>query len=499
MDVINNISSLFASQGPPVKGVTQAEVDAFIRINTNPTNGPELWNMFNAIAVLVLIIALLFGIMAAMQQMEDYQKVRDNWKDYRCQPLIMPFASAYGYNTAENFEFCLKNIFTGYAEEITAPFSSVLATFTKILTTISGTVNSVKESVATMGGGIMTIFQDFTDRIMNFFFQLRLSAIRIKNMIYRMQAIMYSVIYMGISTIKAGQNFSNTFLFSFLDTFCFPPETTISVKGKGLIPIYQVQIGDILVPTNSRVTAKFHFAAQGQPMVVLKDGIQVSTNHYIEHKSRWIPAADHPDARPIGPYERQSLICLNTEDHVIPMGPYHFRDYDETAAGDLATMRMIEGRLNGVDSEKLATPEPYSSITENSPTFHPDTYIKLYNGSLCKVKDLQVTMRLSTGSWIGGLFHKEIQEVCQITDTDIVGSATLVWDASKHQWIRAGTQRPCLHYKRPVIFIGIIALTGSQIELASGLRVRDYLELCSPDAEQFYSEHLEASVVDPVA
>ena len=108
-------------------------------------------------------------------------------------------------------------------------------------------------------------------------------------------------------------------------------------------------------------------------------------------------------------------------------------------------------------------------------------------------------MRLSTGSWIGGLFHKEVQEVCHITDTDIVGSATLIWDASKYQWIRAGTQRPCLHYKRPVVFIGIIALTGSQIELASGLRVRDYLELCSPDAEQFYSEHLEASVVDPVA
>jgi hypothetical protein len=315
-------------------------------------------------------------------------------------------------------------------------------------------------------------------------------------MIYRMQAIMYSVIYMGISGIKAGQNFSNTFLFSFLDTFCFPPETTLFVKGKGAIPIYQVQIGDVLAPTNSRVTAKFHFAAQGQSLVALKDGIQVSTNHYIEHRGRWIPAADHPDARPIGPYERQSLICLNTEDHVIPMGSYKFRDYDETAEADQATMRMIEKRLNGVDP---AIQEPSSSITENSPTFHPDTYIKLYDGSLCKVKDLQVTMRLSTGSWIGGLFHKEVQEVCQITDTEVVGSATLVWNVTKRQWIRIGTQRPCLHYKSPIVFIGLIALTGSQIELASGTRVRDYLELCSPDAEQFYSEHLEASVVDPVA
>jgi hypothetical protein len=487
MDVVNNISSLFTSevQPPPVKVVTQTEVDAFIRINTDPNSGPTLWNMFNAIAVLALIVGLIFGVMAAMDQMTEYQMVRDNWKDYRCQPLIMPFAAAYGFDTAENFQFCMKNIFTGYAQEMTAPFSSILATFTKILTTIAGTINSVKESIATMGGGIATIFQDFTDRIMNFFFQLRLSAIRIKNMIYRMQAIMYSVIYMGISAIKAGQNFSNTFLFSFLDTFCFPPETPVSVKGKGLIPIYQVQIGDLLVPTNSRVTAKFHFAAQGQQMVALRNGIQVSTNHYIEHKGRWIPAAEHPDARPVGPYERQSLICLNTYDHVIPMGTYRFRDYDETAEADKATMQMIEERLNG------ASTTSYSSITENSPTFHPDTYVKLFDGTLSKVKDLRVTMKLSTGDWIAGIFHKEVQEVCEIAPNEWVGSATLVWNTTTHLWTRAGASIPPLRYTSPTVFIGLIVLTGSKIELASGAILRDYLELCSPDAEQFYAEQLD--------
>ena len=485
MDVINNISSLFTSEVQPVKVVTQAEVDAFIRINTDPTNGPELWNMFNAIAVLVLVIGLIFALMAAMDQMADYQKVRANWKDYRCQPLIMPFAAAYGYDTGENFQFCMKNIFTGYAQEMTAPFSSILATFTKILGSITKTINRVKESVATMGGGIATIFQDFTDRIMNFFFQLRLSAIRIKNMIFRMEAIMYSVIYMGISAIKAGQNFGNTFLFSFLDTFCFPPETPVHVKGRGLVPIYQVQIGDLLVPTNSRVTAKFHFAAQGQPMVALNNSIQVSTNHYIEHSGRWIPAADHPDAKPIGPYERQSLICLNTEDHVIPMGPYRFRDYDETAEADKATMQMVEKRLNGSPTT------PYSSITENSPTFHPDTYVKLYDGSLSKVKDLRVTMKLSTGDWIAGIFHKEVQEVCEISPNEWIGSATLFWNSTTNLWTRAGISVPTHHYKSPTVFIGLIVLTGSRIELASGIVLRDYLELCSPDTEQFYAEQLD--------
>jgi len=480
IDTLKNVLQGTSAEPGIPKGPSQDDINAFIRANTGTNKGPTLWNMFNAIAFLLIIKLILFAIMFGMHQVSNYQKVRENWKYYRCQPSVMPFASFYGHNVAENFQFCLKGIFTGHAMEITAPFSSVLGIFGKILGQIKGTINSITESISTMGGGIMTIFQDFADRIKNFFFQLRLSAIRIKNMVTRMHAIMFSVIYMGMSGIKAGTNFGNTFLFSFLDTFCFPPEIEVIVAQKGTIPIYKVEIGDILLPTNSRVSAKFHFAAQGQPMVQLKGGICVSTNHYILYNGKWIQAGAHPDATPVGPYERQSLICLNTEDHIIPMGPYRFRDYDETAEGDQATLEMIETRLNGKQS---ANP---SLLTENSPTFHPETEVKLYDGSICKVKDLQVTMRLSTGDHITGMIHKEVCEVCQLSKKEIVGSATLVWET--HKWIRAGAFCSLMQYDTPVVFIGLITTTSSQIELASGTRVRDYLELCSPDAETFYAE-----------
>jgi hypothetical protein len=467
----------------PPNPVTQEEIDSFIRINTAPTGGPEVWNMFNAIAFLLLVTLVIFGIMGGLQQFYDYKTVVNNWKDYRCQPLIMPLASFYGHDTADNFQFCLKGIFSVHAEELLAPFTSVLGMFGQILTTIKGTISSVYESIATMGGGIFVIFQDFTDRIMNFFFQVRLSAIRIKNMIFRMQAIMYSVLYMGISGIKGVSNFGNTVLFSFLDTFCFPPETRVEVKGKGSVLLYQVQIGDVLLPTNSRVTAKFHFAAQGQPMVELKEGIRVSTNHYIEHKDTWIHAADHPDAKPLGPYDRQSLICLDTDDHRIPIGPYTFCDYDETAEADAKTMEFIESRVNGPISS-----QERRALMEASPSLHPDTFVKLENGTLLKARELIVGQRLSTGDTITGILHKEVTEVCEIGKGEIVGSATLVW--KNGLWKRAGYYAPLLRYKAPVVFIGLVVLTGSQIELASGTRIRDFLELCSPDAEQFYSEAL---------
>jgi hypothetical protein len=468
------------------KGPTQEEVNAFIRINSQINNNPTLWNMFNAIAFLLLVNILVGAVLLSMEQVDNYQKVKDNWKEYRCQPFIMPLASFYGYDTADNFEFCMKSIFTGYAQEITSPFSSILGIFGSILGTISKTISSIKESIATMGGGINTVFQDFTDRIMNFFFQLRLSAIRIRTMILRMQAIMYSVIYMGISGIKAGQNFGNTVLFSFLDTFCFPPETPVEVDGKGLVPIYQVQIGDVLLPTKSRVTSKFHFAAQGQPMVRFQNGIEVSTNHFLEHNGKWIRAEEHPDATPIGAYERQSLICLNTNNHVIPMKEYRFCDYDETAEADAATMRLVEERLNGPSS----IPQSGVHFTENSPSFHPETRVKLADGSVRKIRELHVNQRLSTGDVITGIFHKEVSEVCHLPGNEILGAATLVWNSKSRRWTRIGTEHPIRRFKSPVVFIGLITTTSSQIELASGLRVRDYLELCSPDTETFYANAL---------
>ena len=92
---------------------------------------------------------------------------------------------------------------------------------------------------------------------------------------------------LGMSGITGMTSFTNTFLFSFLDTFCFPGDTLLRVvreqEGKKQvteIPIREVVIGDRLYPSMDRVTALFQFQATGQPMVRLGD-VLVSTNHYL--------------------------------------------------------------------------------------------------------------------------------------------------------------------------------------------------------------------------
>jgi hypothetical protein len=463
--------------------------------------GPAVWGAMNALSFIVLTILIALALCYVATHIGNVQHVKKHWKHYRCQPAYMPFAGFYGFNTADNFEFCMKNIFESNSGDVTSSFGSVLGMFTTIIGVIMEAVNALRTSIATMGGGINVIFQDFTDRIKTFFFQIQVSAMRIKMLIGRMYAIMFAVLYMGMSSLTAGMNFGNTVLFDFLDTFCFPPETPIHVKGRGVVPLAEVRVGDTLLPGGSRVTGKFHFAAAGQPMVRLGETV-VSTNHYVKHDGHWKKAADHPDAVPLGPYDRQSLVCLNTDTHTIPIGGHVFRDYDETNTADTETMRFVESRINGTataTAAAAANPTPYT-FTDSNTGIQRSTRIKLKGGAVKAARNLQLGDELSTGSKVVGIVHRQQTEFCCVPvaggKTEFVSPGTLLWNAAQNKWVRAGELHTPFRLKSgpnsPLVFLSFIVTPNSQLELESGLTVRDYMELCSPDTEAFYARDLQA-------
>jgi hypothetical protein len=458
--------------------------------------GPGIWNFFNALAFVILITLVFMGIFWALSSAAYVAEIRANWNKYRCDPGVMPFASIYGHDTAENFNYCVGNIFNVQSLDITGPFTAVISQFTSVLSIMMNSINTLRVSLATLGGGVNVIFQEFVDRISSFFFQVRLSAIRIKALIGRMYTVLFAVMYMGLSGVTGMTSFSHTVLFGFLDTFCFIPTTEVSVLLQGTgepqcIPIANVQIGDVLLPTKSRVTAKFHFAAHGQPMVeIIHDNtsIHVSSNHYLAHEDKWIRADKHPHVKgPPTPYEANSLICLNTDNHIIPIGPYKFRDYDETEEGNVddKTMRFIEHRINAVKTVPISYP-----FTEYCPALERSTQIKLADGSTQAVADIPLGTKLSTGCNVIGKVQREIREYCTIPHK--LSSSTLVWNKKINQWTRAFKMSSFwITSVKPVVFISLFVSPSSIIELADGTMIRDSMELFSPDAEMYYAEQLK--------
>ena len=235
-----------------------------------------------------ITILLIAGIVFILASV-DTKEISENWPKYRCSPSVMPFAGLYGHDTNENI--------------------------TQIM------------------------------------FRAQIAGTRMRFLMNRLFATFYAMIYMGVSGITAVTSFGDTFLFRFLDTFCFPPETLVEIEGFDTpVPISTVKIGDRFKGTDDLVTAVFSFYSDGQPMVEFPNGLQVSTNHYMYYNNLWIQAQDHPEAKRIQPWSggvSRPLICLNTNHHRLFIGGYEFLDYDETELGDKETMSWVEHHVNG--------------------------------------------------------------------------------------------------------------------------------------------------------
>jgi hypothetical protein len=59
-----------------------------------------------------------------------------------------------------------------------------------------------------------------------------------------------------------------------------------------------------------------------------------------------------------------------------------------------------------------------------------------------------------------------------------------------NKWIRDLVKKWKLVINKDSELVSFIVVPNSQIELRSGLRIRDYMELCSPDSEIHYSKVL---------
>ena len=392
-------------------------------------------------------------------------------------PSVMPFASMYGHDATENFNYCLQNIFNGQVGGVTGPFFGILGTIIGSIGNFLQVLNSLRVMLATLWGGMNRILQDFSTRFKAIMVNIKNTSLRMQILIQRLFASFYSVMFLGLSAVTAGQNFADTFIFKFLDTFCFDPETQIHTQTHGSIAISDVWIGDVL-EDGSRVTSTYKFMAPGQWMVDL-GGITVSTNHFVEHNGLLIEAGDHPDAFPIADWSgdaQRPLVCLDTDTHHIPLGKYIFSDWDETSNSDEATMKLAETYLNGGSIADKERPWLYQ------PALDPLMKVKMSNGTVKTVETLELGDTLSTGRVVG-IGKRSVNEYCLTEESYFITPSQLVWRDGV--WQRAGHLYNIIRIpeSKSVTLRTLVVIYSATLETASGIHYRDMCEVHTPDME----------------
>ena len=112
----------------------------------------------------LVLLFLMIGIWYFLLSSGDTSEISKNWPKYRCDITIMPFASFYGHDATENFNFCMKNMMNVEAGPLLSPVFQVIATLLGTLASLISVANSIRLEFATFMGGVNTIFQNFTDR-----------------------------------------------------------------------------------------------------------------------------------------------------------------------------------------------------------------------------------------------------------------------------------------------------------------------------------------------
>lgn len=438
---------------------------------------PYIW------AFLLVIFAI--WIYTMIESSSNITDITINWAQYRCQPHIIPLAGLFGHDINENFQFCIQQIVQESTKGVTAPFAQGMGGFTSVLTNLMDSANSFRTMLATLVGGVIKIVSEFKARMTALMSRIKITASRMKAMMYRIYGTMFAVIYMGMSAQTGIANFGDSFIFKFIDTFCFPPEQLIELENGKRLPIMSIRIGDILKGHHT-VESVYRFAADGQEMVTLHD-IIVSSNHFVQYNGAWIMAKDHIDARSIGPWSgglERPLVCLTTHDHMIPIGSYIFADYDETSEGDATTREWVGNSLNGKKYTMPSHPE------ESYEVGSPSTAKVLTAGGYRSLGDIKLGDIISGSSKVIGIQVSETSSFCRLPDGQIIAKGALVWSSLKGEWIRAYTMYPIEHVSGLIQTIALFVSPGAHYELEGGYIVRDAMEVYSPETKKAYAEHL---------
>ena len=128
--------------------------------------------------MIIFIIAVFCLIFSGNKQV-----VIDNWSQYRCNPIIMPFSDFFGKPSNKNFQSCLWIMVEKYAKFLLKPFHYINSLTYKILHGFGGSINDIRKMMLQ----IRYFFLSIVSNVMNRLFSL------MGNMQYFMVKLRYTL------------------------------------------------------------------------------------------------------------------------------------------------------------------------------------------------------------------------------------------------------------------------------------------------------------------
>ena len=367
--------------------------------------------------------------------------------------------------TSQNFTYCIQNTTKNITGNATEPLNYITTIMVKQAESIKDSINSIRGMMNKTRSFFQSIIEEIMNRLINIIIPLQEIIIRFKDFISKIQGTMTASLFTSLGafyTLKSllgaiaqfiiiilitlatliamfwifpftwGAAIANTAIFvalsipmALLLTFmsrvldintglsvptlksskCFDKNTEFTMNNGSKKTIYEIEVGEKL-ENNNMITAKIIVETFDSIMYNL-NGIIVSNSHIVKYDDKWIAVENHPFAKKLENYSEPFLYCINTENKNIELNNTTFSDWDEICHEEIdkiknVKIRNVKYKLDDVFVE-------YENTIKNSDIhkyldggFHPNTIIRLKNGLIKKIKNINIGDILENGERVYG-------------------------------------------------------------------------------------------------
>lgn len=294
---------------------------------------------------LALLIILLFVAMYVFSIVSvGLKKIKQKWPEYRCNPMVMPFASQFGFDPMLNFTQCIGNMQSDAMNFFLEPVHYLLSIMGGLGKELMDALNMIRRVIAFIRGMVGNIVGDIFGVFLNILIQVQTMMIKLKDMAMKIIGICVTILYVMGSSMKLGQSIWKGPIGGILRTLCFKDTTKIKLKQfDKLQNISDIHLGDIL-EDGAIVIGKLQLKGdKSNPYYriwsdKLNDYIYVTGEHRIlkdnEGKElddifeNYIKVSTCSYAEKTNEYD-DVLHCLITSNHRIQVGEFSFWDWED--------------------------------------------------------------------------------------------------------------------------------------------------------------------------
>ncbi len=290
----------------------------------------------------LIIIIIFCGLMVFAQVSGKLEDIKKNWHQYKCNPIMIPFASYVGEDPAKTFAGCVTSASSGFVQTALGPINQIFSSLTGVAQKQEESTNNSRKSakrirskMSGLGGSIFGIIFSFSSEVSKI-------GLKIKDTMSKLAGVIATLVHVlttsmeTMNSIWAGPPGQTL---RFVGGLCFEEGTRIRLKNNTVKTIAEIRNGDILmdgsVVFGTMKLLNHHEGEYLDDMYVIEgmgqdgDDIYVSGSHLVMvDNNEFVNVKDHPLSKKMSKNFNE-LNCLITNTHTIPIGKLVFGDWED--------------------------------------------------------------------------------------------------------------------------------------------------------------------------